>query len=263
VYEVSGNGFSSTGIITPDALGNATIPGFSTGAYAVKLSQDQLAIGGCSLEESEFKDAPLAALDIDTIRVPNPRDKFEKSLPEYGTASRTIRIQESGKGPYELLLELTEAYGFQDPNPIKGWFEIQNREITIDNLYAGVYTVSLRDQVSIDGSFGCLKTYTMIIPLDESIWIPNIITPNNDGWNDSFFIRNLPPEGSKLIVNDRWGKQIYSSNDYRSYYVVKGTENIPVGDWTGEGAEPGVYYYRLQVEGGKVYTGWVEVQPGN
>jgi gliding motility-associated-like protein len=195
--------------------------------------------------------------------VPNPSDKYEKSLPEIGTAARTIRIQESGNGPYEILLELNTAFGFEDPSPVKGWFEIQNREITIENLYAGEYTVSLRDQVTPEGDFGCLRTYQMIIPVDESIWIPNVITPNNDGKNDTFFIRNLPPSGSKLVINDRWGKQVYSSANYQSYYVANGVENIPVGDWGGEGAEPGVYYYRLQIEGGKVFTGWVEVQPGN
>jgi len=247
-YEVTGNGFTSSGTFTPDLLGTASIVGFSSGAYSVRLSQDQSLVGGCNSETTLFFDAPLAALDTVFIKVPNPTDKYELSLPEAGTAARIVRIQESGMGPYEVMLKA-------DPLDDDNWIVVDNREVRFDNLFAGDYTLSLKD------GYGCLRTYSLTIGVDESIYIPNIFTPDNNGKNDSFFIRNLP-DGSKLIVNDRWGKQVYSSNNYKSYFTVEGSQTEPIGDWRGEGAEDGVYYYRLQVEGGKVYTGWVEILRG-
>jgi gliding motility-associated-like protein len=235
------NGFGNTGTFTPNALGSAVISGFSVGQYVVKIFQDQSSIGGCVNEETAFVPAPLAALDTVFVRVPNPISKLEKSFPENGTASRLVRIQESGSVPYEIMLELTNPFGEEDPNPVKGWFPVTNREYRFDNLYAGIYTLSLSD------GYGCIKTYQITVPLDDRIWIPNIFTPNNDGYNDTFQVRNLP-DNAKLIVSNRWGKQVFASDNYR-------------GDWNGGSEADGVYYYRLQA-GSQVYTGWVEILRG-
>jgi len=78
--------------------------------------------------------------------------------------------------------------------------------------------------------------------------IPNVITPNQDGANDAFVVRGLPPGPWALTVYNRWGGRIYHSNDYRN-------------DW-GADAAPGVYFYLLQhVSAGTVYKGWVEALP--
>jgi hypothetical protein len=165
------------------------------------------------------------------------------------------------------MLELVTPYSqFASPE-IKGWYEVEGDGVTIKDLNAGVYVLSLRDGVKEDGSFGCLRTYELIIDLNEEIWIPNIITPNNDTFNDTFFIRNLPAD-SKLIISNRWGKEVYSSSNYLSELqgvVNPQTNKVEydyVGGWDGGSEESGVYYYRLQVKGGKVYTGWLEVQRG-
>ncbi|MEI6124646.1 MAG: gliding motility-associated C-terminal domain-containing protein [Bacteroidota bacterium] len=72
--------------------------------------------------------------------------------------------------------------------------------------------------------------------------LPNIITPNGDGFNDGFVIKgieNFP--GSNLKVYNRWGKKIYESDDYN------GTSNA----WDGRGEADGVYYYVLTVNYGE------------
>jgi gliding motility-associated-like protein len=242
-FELFSNGFTNTGSFTPDVAGNAVITGFTTGSYTVRLFQDQSGVGGCADEQTDFQLAPLAALDTVFTRIPSPKDQFEKSFPEEGTASRVVRIQESGQADYEIKLELIQAFGQEDPSPVKGFYTVVNREYRFDNLYAGLYTLTLQD------GYGCVKTYDMTIPLDQSIWIPNIFTPNGDGFNDTFMIRNLPLSGTELIVSNRWGKEVYASKNYQ-------------GDWGGGNATDGVYFYRLQVEGGKVYTGWVEIMRG-
>jgi hypothetical protein len=61
------------------------------------------------------------------------------------------------------------------------------------------------------------------------IVIPNVITPNNDGKNDSFL---LAPESNapvSLRVYDRWGIEVYHSEAYQS-------------DWRADNLSEGVYF---------------------
>ena len=97
---------------------------------------------------------------------------------------------------------------------------------------------------------GCFIQLVGRVPMDIDVYVPNIFTPNDDGVNDVFFIRNLPSP-ARLVVTNRWGKEIFSSNDYKN-------------DWKAEGVSDGIYFYRLQGTGSeaKPISGWIEVQRG-
>ncbi|MBL4669321.1 MAG: gliding motility-associated C-terminal domain-containing protein, partial [Flavobacteriales bacterium] len=61
--------------------------------------------------------------------------------------------------------------------------------------------------------------------------ISNIFTPNGDGLNDFFFIKNLEQfPNSKLEVFNRWGNLVYSDNNYQN-------------DWDGDEQKTGTYFY--------------------
>jgi gliding motility-associated-like protein len=124
----------------------------------------------------------------------------------------------------------------------------QNKfSVLFDYLPPGVYRIKVRD------ASGCIKTQDVLISLDPSVYVPNIFTPNNDAVNDEFEVLNLPLDGKhQLIISNRWGNEVFTSKDYREGNF-----------WTAEGASDGVYFYRLKVEGGETYTGWVEVLRGN
>jgi gliding motility-associated-like protein len=104
--------------------------------------------------------------------------------------------------------------------------------------------------VEIVDSVGCFIELIARVPLDTDIFIPNIFTPNDDGLNDNFFIRNLPDEGAQLIISNRWGKQVFESDNYQN-------------NWTAEDVSDGIYFYRLKVEDSDPITGWVEVLRGS
>jgi gliding motility-associated-like protein len=87
------------------------------------------------------------------------------------------------------------------------------------------------------------------VPLDTDIYVPNVFTPNGDGVNDVFFIRNLPDSNSELIINNRWGGEVYSTRDYQN-------------NWDGGEISDGVYYYRLSIPDSQALTGWVEIIRG-
>jgi gliding motility-associated-like protein len=61
--------------------------------------------------------------------------------------------------------------------------------------------------------------------------VPNVFTPNGDGINDFWVIENLPP-GTSLAIYNRWGQQVYISQNYNN-------------DWGGEGLPAGNYIVEL------------------
>ncbi|WP_188506735.1 gliding motility-associated C-terminal domain-containing protein, partial [Parapedobacter pyrenivorans] len=73
------------------------------------------------------------------------------------------------------------------------------------------------------------------IPVDATVEIPNLFTPNGDGLNDLFVIKNLLQyQGREMIVLNRWGNQVYKSNIYNN-------------DWDGGTLAEGTYYYILRI----------------
>lgn len=223
-----------------------------TGTYNIRIGGS---VNDPCYDEVTVTIDELGTAPLDTVYV-SPVNGFPAvSFPESPTATRVIGIEESGATPYEVRLELVDPYGIT-PNPpfIIDWTEVDENnpqsfipQKQIDNLYAGEYQLQLRD------ALGCQRTYSVIVGLDERIFIPNIFTPNrSDDLNKNFFIRNLPESGSKLQITDRWGKEVYSSKNYN-----------PETLWDGGDSPDGVYFYRLQIKGGKTYTGWVEILRGN
>ncbi len=168
------------------------------------------------------------------------------SLPDLATGTMLIGVEESAQEPYEVKLELITplfpSQGFTldwTPivrNPLNLKFEYDTK-----NLFAGDYQLSLRDNL------GCEKSYFITLKVDTNIAIPNIFTPNGDGINDVFFIRNLPVETSVLITN-RWGKEVFKAGAYQN-------------DWSGGDISDGLYYYRITASD-QVFTGWLEIQRG-
>ena len=89
------------------------------------------------------------------------------------------------------------------------------------------------------------------IGYDETIFIPNVFTPNDDGYNDTFYIRNLPESGTAVTISNRNGFVVYQSDDYNY-------NNL----WDGENLADGIYYYTVSMPSGESYKGWVEKWSG-
>jgi len=124
----------------------------------------------------------------------------------------------------------------------------------ITGLALGEYQVQIsQDQSAVNGCVGFERSAFKDLVISEptfgcGLFIPNIFTPNGDGANDLLVIRNLPLN-SQLIITNRWGKEVYSSTDYKN-------------DWNGGDISDGVYYYRLSVDGESL-SGWIEIMRGN
>jgi gliding motility-associated-like protein len=119
-----------------------------------------------------------------------------------------------GFAPYEYIWD-----GGSNQNPVTG-------------LNSGNHTVTVSDFK------GCEVTYDLIIDSGLIFDVPeihNVFTPNNDGQNDCFTIKNIElfPENELVIVN-RWGNEVYSRTSYNNL-------------WDGSNLGEGTYFYVLKV----------------
>ena len=77
----------------------------------------------------------------------------------------------------------------------------------------GQYTICL----TIEDINGCISETCQIINIytNTNIYIPNIFTVNNDGINDSFkpVIQGIKKESYSLLIYNRWGKMLFSTNN--------------------------------------------------
>ena len=89
----------------------------------------------------------------------------------------------------------------------------------------------------------CEDSKTINLPVVHP-YVPNIITPNGDNKNDYFVFKSQAP--FKLIIVNRWGKEVFSSEEYQN-------------DWDAQGLASGTYFYSIMSKDGKECKGWVEV----
>ncbi len=90
---------------------------------------------------------------------------------------------------------------------------------------------------------GCIDTACKTVDSDHefSIFIPNIITPNDDGLNDFFDIEIDGEDLYELDIYNRWGERMYS--------VRQDSDNLGGGNWDGKEQNsgtlcpPGTYFY--------------------
>jgi gliding motility-associated-like protein len=119
---------------------------------------------------------------------------------------------------------------------------------SFDYLSPGIYTITVEDDSQCNP-----KIVQIQIDLDPSVYVPNIFTPNDDAVNDQFEVLNLPAGGKHtLIISNRWGNEVFKSTDYHEGNF-----------WDAKEASDGIYFYRLQLDGGETFTGWVEVLRGS
>jgi gliding motility-associated-like protein len=117
-------------------------------------------------------------------------------------------------------------WNFSDPNSGSGTSILQDPVHSFSN--EGLYNVTL---IAIS-NHGCTDTITKRVELiDDRLKYENVFTPNGDGYNDYFEVKNCEkyPE-NKLIVFDRWGVKIFEKYHYRN-------------DWNADGISDGTYYF--------------------
>ena len=79
----------------------------------------------------------------------------------------------------------------------------------------------------------CLLSDTVSVAVfDCPETIPNVFTPNGDGKNETFYLKNIDVVDWELQIFNRWGAKIYQSFPYHN-------------EWAGIDSPAGTYYYWL------------------
>ncbi len=83
-------------------------------------------------------------------------------------------------------------------------------------------------------------------------FVPDVITPNNDGLNDALIIPCADSNPTAIKIFNRWGDLVYESNNYNNDWA---------GTHDGNNLPPGPYYYILEVNasGAEPVTGCVAI----
>ena len=92
----------------------------------------------------------------------------------------------------------------------------------------GTYWVVVKDTTT-----NCTTRKTITFDCIQELIIPNIFTPNGDGHNDYFEIKDSKGWNNNLQVFDRWGKMVYENLNYQN-------------NWDGQGLVEGVYFYSIK-----------------
>ena len=96
---------------------------------------------------------------------------------------------------------------------------------------------------------------------EHDLVIPGAITPNGDGYNDYWIIKNIDnfPKNHVTIVN-RWGVKVFERTGYSNNNPW---DCYPEGKMVlGNGMVPrGTYFYKIELNDGtgRIYTGFIEV----
>ena len=142
-------------------------------------------------------------------------------LIEYGTV---VQLTATGNGTWTW----TPTEGLSDP--LSASPAVRPEETT-------TYTVTLTD------SLGCTKTDQMTIVVTGSLYVPNTFTPNGDDINDLFGALGKDLAEVELMVFDRWGLLIWSTDTLSGRWD---------GTYNGEAAPIDTYVWKVRA---KEYSG--------
>ena len=195
-----------------------------------------------------------------------------------GLDTCTIKITWKKAGPHVLREVITDTldqcastpllYNFNvDPGPVA------NFSIRYDHLYAGL-PVSFVDssknasswlwsfqgesvlaqhdptayfeqpgqypiKLVVSDPLGCQDSITRVLSVGESIFIPNVFTPNGDGINDCFEIQGMGIAQLQINIFNRWGEVVYHSAVFPFKWEGMSSNQEP--------CPSGTYFYQMNV----------------
>ncbi len=112
---------------------------------------------------------------------------------------------------------------------------------------SGIYTEVFSDPLGCDS----IVTFEVaFVDCQGPFEISNIVTPNDDGQNDTWKISDYTQiSGCAVTIYNRWGQPVYETSDYQNEWA--GTKD-------GEPLPDGVYYYSIMCDGNE-YKGTVNL----
>jgi len=123
-----------------------------------------------------------------------------------------------------------------------------NPNVTVSPTATTTYSVT---GTTIEGCTGTAEVTVTVHPLPNidsfAYYVPNVITPNDDGLNDLFYIfaNNIELDNFEMRIFNRWGNQIFFTTDPNIGWD---------GKYNGKLVPQGVYYYIINFTDSQNYN---------
>jgi gliding motility-associated-like protein len=101
--------------------------------------------------------------------------------------------------------------------------------------------------LTVSNEHGCTDSAFVDVQAPPSIYVPTSFSPNNDGINDLFMVYAEGVEEFKLIIFDRWGQEVFVTEDINQSWNGRGRQN---SGYYGEN-DTFVYHLRARMEDGQ------------
>jgi len=125
-----------------------------------------------------------------------------------------------------------ETIDLETDNNYEEYLWNNNSNLSTTQIYnKGLYWVKVTDSIGCSG-----YDSIMIANCPTKIEVPNIFTPNGDGYNDKFEIVYKNIQEFKIKIYNRWGTRVFSSDNIDDYW--DGTNN-------GQKSPSGVYFWEI------------------
>ncbi|GAA4444934.1 hypothetical protein GCM10023188_47440 [Pontibacter saemangeumensis] len=172
--------------------------------------------------------SPTCSVTIGKVEVKGPSEiratvtPLTKSIGQQNGGSASITKVEGGVKPYAYQLD-------------NGSFTTATE---LSNLSGGTHTLVVKD------ANGCTTEVTFTIDAITEIEIPNGFTPNGDGLNDRWAIKNLALlyPNCRVAVYNRWGSPVFESTGYSREWD---------GTFNGKRLPDGTYYCIIELGDGQ------------
>ena len=93
--------------------------------------------------------------------------------------------------------------------------------------------------LTVESENGCLATDTVEVEIDQLIDIPNVFTPNDDGYNDQLEVENNGVTVYDFTIYNRWGLIVHHNVTSEIFWDGRTPAGVEV--------EAGTYFYVLKV----------------
>jgi gliding motility-associated-like protein len=170
---------------------NAPAHCFHEGTYTVSLTA--VSDSGCAA----------------TLQLPGSILVYPKPTADFYFTNTDLDVIDAGTGVVSSAHGATNyVYFISDGTHIVGQANFQH---TFTNENPQTYTVIQ----FVSNSFGCKDTIVKMIEVKSgfTFYIPNAFSPNGDGTNDVFKGTGIGIKTFTLMIYDRWGNLVFTSND--------------------------------------------------
>ncbi len=167
-----------------------------------------------------------ATVDVTVIESP---DANFSVTPDFGTVPLEVTIDNSSGSTGSFSWDFDDGTTSNENN------------FPFNHTYndTGVYVIQVF--LESNGCIGFHEEVVIVVLEDISFEVPNVFTPNNDGVNDSFKLKNLKGveqiSSFDIVIVNRWGNNIVQYN-------------TPLFEWNGTSSgqrlQDGVYFYKIE-----------------